>query len=83
MAIAIGVTQDDADGDFHVWAMLDNTEQNPDPTSRGESFIVGAGATVIDALTDAETELERAGGEIAVMLHEARLGVLPPVRRIP
>ncbi len=73
MAMTLAITQHQ--GEFHVWAMLDDADFNPNPTDRGESFIVGSGATVIEALTDAQRELERAAGDVAVMLHDARLGL--------
>jgi hypothetical protein len=75
MAIKLAITRDDQDGTFFVWAMLDDSAFNSDPTNRGESFIVGGGDTLLDALADAEREFDRAAGELAVTLHDARLGI--------
>jgi hypothetical protein len=58
-----------------VWVMLDNPTDSQDPTDRGESFIVGSGPTLAAALTDAEAEMARAFGELAALLHDARLGL--------
>jgi hypothetical protein len=77
MAMKLAITENE--GEFAVWAMLDDADFNPDPTKRHESFIVGIGPTVVDALQDAERELDRTAGELAVMLHDARLGLPIPV----
>lgn len=55
--IKFAVTRDEEG--FQVWAMLDDPAFNADPTARGESFIVGQGATQQRAFLAAKEELER------------------------
>lgn len=51
---------DDHEGEFFVWAMLDDPDYNRQPRDRGESFIIGSGDTAAAAIVDALTTLELA-----------------------
>lgn len=58
---------------FQVWAMLDDKDFNGNPVERGESFVIGEGATLGAALEDAKQELERAVGVIATIQSDPSL----------
>jgi len=51
----LAMTKDD--GEYHVWAMLDDGSLNHVPKARGESFIIGMGSTPQCALDDARRTL--------------------------
>ena len=57
--------------DYQVWAMLDDSDYNDDPANRGESFVIGEGGTLVEALAAAKAALEKAVGDVEVMLHDA------------
>lgn len=68
--IKIAVTTT-ASGEHAVWVMLDDNDFNPDPANRGESFIIGAGETLSEALLQARVELEGALNHVRMMAHGA------------
>jgi hypothetical protein len=45
---------------FVVWAMLDDPDYNGQPQDRGESFVIGQGATPAEAVDEAIRDLKRA-----------------------
>ena len=55
------------EGDYSVWAMLDDPDFHDDPTQREESFVIGTGATVEEALADARKELLDAADTVAMI----------------
>jgi hypothetical protein len=57
--------------------MLDDPDYNANPTERGESFVIGSGSTIPEAVAAAQVELEAALGELAVMEHDEQQAVAP------
>jgi hypothetical protein len=74
--IELAVTHSHEDQQFYVWTMVNDPGLSRDPTRRAESFIVGAGDTILDAMVDAKVELARALSEVDAMIRTLQ----PPSR---
>lgn len=72
MAIKLAITRDGSES--HVWAMLDDRDHNQNPTTRGEAFVIGSGETLRQALELAREDLQKATGDIEVMLYDIAAG---------
>jgi hypothetical protein len=57
---------------FDVWAMPDVDQP---PTEIADAFVIGSGATAVEALEQAQTRLMSVASEATLLLHDARLGI--------